>query len=160
MKEWYILLDVIDSFVYDFDEEKIVFNDSSCSLAARKMYESYIKTYDISGNEKWAFDIALDCVRNMKSGDREYLKESCEVDFFGYGLYIRNKYIHCAKRHHGFFGGDHQCSVVLSFIYTILHRYYNRFNKQLCVLLQDFDYKSICKLYSDKYPFVIVLYLT
>lgn len=156
MKEWNFLLNVIDAFVYDNVEEKIVFDNSPISIEAKEYYNTLIEKYHIDSkeNQKWAFDIALDCVRNMKESDRNYLKESYEVDFFGYGLYIRNKYIHSSKRHRGFLCADTQCSIVLEFIYTILHRYYNRFNIQLCKLLSDWDYKSICKLYSDQFPFV------
>ena len=51
--------------VYDFDKEEIVFDSSTRSVVAKKMYDSFIKTYNIDKNprEKWAFDIALDCSR-------------------------------------------------------------------------------------------------
>lgn len=84
MKEWNMLLNGIDSFVYDFDKEEIVFDSSEHSAVAKEIYDSFIKTYNIDKNprEKWAFDIALDCVRNMNDKDKEYLTESYEIDFF------------------------------------------------------------------------------
>lgn len=156
MKEWNYLLDIIDSFVYDKELEEIVFDKTDKSIKAKNTYDNLIKKYNLDEdeNQKWAFDIALDCVRNMRDEDRDYLRESYDVDFFGYGMYVRNEYIHCAKLHRGFFCADNQCSVVLGFIYTILHRYYNRFNSELCELLRDYDYESICKLYKSKFPFV------
>lgn len=156
MKEWHYLLTVIDSFVYDKDLEEIVFDNTEKSLEAKKLYNGILKEYNFQNeeNEKWAFDIALDCVRKMRDEDRAYLKESYEVDFFGYGLYIRNEYIHCATKHRGFFCADSQCSVVLSFIYTIMHRYYNRFNSKLCKLLDDYNYQSVYKKYNDRFSCV------
>ena len=122
MKEWNFLLNVIDAFVYNDVEEKIVFDNSPISIKAKEYYNTLIAKYHIDSkeNQKWAFDIALDCVRNMRDEDRDYLRESYDIDFFGYGMYVRNEYIHCAKLHRGFFCADNQCSVVLGFIYTIL----------------------------------------
>lgn len=155
MKEWHYLLTVIDSFVYDKDLEEIVFSETEEAKKAKSIYENLIKEYNINDeNQKWALDIALDCVRQMSEKDRAYLRESYDVDFFGYGLYIRNNYIHCAKKHRGFFCADNQCSVVLSFIYTIMHRYYNRFNSKLCELLNDYNYQSVYNKYNDRFPCV------
>ena len=99
MKEWNHLLDIIDSFVYDKELEKIVFDKTDKSIKAKNSYDNLIKKYNLDEdeNQKWAFDIALDCVRNMRDEDRDYLRESYDVDFFGYGMYVRNEYIHCAK---------------------------------------------------------------
>ena len=127
MKEWNILVDHIDCYVYDKDKESIIFNDSSESETAHTIYNKFIEKYNINDTLKWSFDIALDCIRNLKEEDRQYLRENCEVDFFGYGLYIRNRYIHCSRLHR-YFCADSQCSQVLSFIYTIMHYEYNRFN--------------------------------
>ena len=153
MKEWHYLLTVIDSFVYDKNLEEIVFSETEEAKKAKSIYENLIKEYNISDeNQRWALDIALDCVRQMSEKDRTYLRESYDVDFFGYGLYIRNNYIHCATRHRGFFSADSQCSVVLGFIYTIMHRYYNCFNFELCELLNNYEYESITEMYNDKFP--------
>lgn len=153
MKEWHYLLTVIDSFVYDKNLEKIVFDETAESQKAKSIYDNLINQYNINDeNQRWALDIALDCVRQMSDKDRDYLKESYNVDFFGYGLYIRNNYIHCAKKHRGFFCADNQCSIVLGFIYTIMHRYYDRFNSELCELLGDYEYENILGMYKDKFP--------
>jgi hypothetical protein len=131
MKEWNVLVDYIDFYIYDHNTETIVINDLPESEKAREIYESFMDKYDIKNKYslKWSFDIALDCIRNLKEEDRAYLRENCEVDFFGYGLYIRNKYIHCSKLHR-YFCTDSQCSQVLSFIYTIMHYEYNRFEEK------------------------------
>ena len=131
MKEWNILVDYIDFYIYDKDSETVIISDSPETGKAKEVYESFLEKYNIKNNRtlKWSFDIALDCIRNLKEEDRAYLRENCEVDFFGYGLYIRNKYIHCSKLHRSFFA-DSQCSQVLSFIYTIMHYEYNRFKEK------------------------------
>ena len=130
MKEWNVLVDYIDFYIYYHDTETIVISDLPKSEKAREIYEHFLYIYDIKNkyNLKWSFDIALDCIRNLKEEDRAYLRENYEVDFFGYGLYIRNKYIHCSKLHR-YFCADSQCSQVLSFIYTIMHYEYNRFEE-------------------------------
>ena len=131
MKEWNVLVDYIDFYIYDHNTETIAINDLPESEKAREIYESFLDKYDIKNKYslKWSFDIALDCIRNLKEEDRAYLRENCEVDFFGYGLYIRNKYIHCSELHR-YFCADSQCSQVLSFIYTIMHYEYNRFEEK------------------------------
>lgn len=155
MKEWNHLVNIIESFIYDKEVEELIFDESPKALEAKQIYENIIEEYSLNDeSERWAFDIALDCVRNMRDEDRAYLTESYDVDFFGYGLYIRNEYIHCSRKHHAHFSADSQCSVVLEFIYTILHRYYNRFNSELCDLLRDYDYESINRLYKTKFPFI------
>lgn len=156
MKEWNHLLNIVDAFTYDKELEKSVFDESEKSRSAKVVYDKIIEEFNLNEDEnlKWAFDIALDCVRNMNDEDKDYLTESYDVDFFGYGMYIRNQYIHCATKHQRFLCADTQCSVVLSFIYTIMHRYYNRFNLELCKLLNDYDYESICRLYKTKFAFI------
>ena len=129
MKEWNAFVDYIDFYIYNKETEEVVISDSPEAEKARELYNRFIEKYDLNGHPaKWNFDIALDCIRNLKEEDRAYLRENCEVDFFGYGLYIRNKYIHCAKLHRYFFA-DSQCSQVLSFIYTIMHYEYNYFEQ-------------------------------
>ena len=93
MKEWNYLLDTIDAFVYDKDLEEIVFDESEKSVTAKGIYDNIIENYNLNNdeNEKWAFDIALNCVRRMKEDDRNYLRESYDVDFFGYGIGNQHK---------------------------------------------------------------------
>lgn len=155
MKEWSILVDYINFYIYDKNTESVVISDSSESERAQAIYDHFLEKHHIKNNYilKWSFDIALDCIRNMKEEDRQYLKANYEVDFFGYGMYIRNQYIHCAKLHR-YFSADGQCSQVLGFVYTIMHKYYNRFNDELCKLLNDYTYQKTYALYAKKYPFI------
>ena len=127
MKEWNVLVKYIDFYVYDQNLESIIISDSLEAEPARTIYMKFLEKYNINDTLKWSFDIALDCIRNLKEEDRQYLKENCEVDFFGYGLYIRNHYIHCSRLHR-YFCADSQCSQVLDFIYTIMHHEYCIFN--------------------------------
>lgn len=155
MKEWNILLKFIDCYVYDTDKEEVVIADSPNALLAKGLYDTIIKGYGFEGdkNLKWSFDIALDAIRNLNESDREYLSNNYGVDFHGYGMNIRNRYIHCARLHRCF-SADGQSSQVLSFVYTIMHKYYNRFNDELCKLLNDYTYQKIYALYAKKYPFI------
>lgn len=156
MKEWNKLLEIIDTFIYDNATERIIFNSFAQPMIAKEIYDAMVNEYGIGRDENtlWAFDIALDCVRNMKDSDRDYLKESYNIHFHGYGMYIRNRYIHCATIHKAYLSADHQCSIVLEFIYTILHRYYNMFNTELCSLLNSSNYQDICRLYSSRFPLI------
>lgn len=73
MKEWHYLLTVIDSFVYDKDLEEIVFSETEEAKKAKSIYENLIEEYNINDeNQKWALDIALDCVRQMSEKDRAF----------------------------------------------------------------------------------------
>lgn len=155
MKEWNILLKFIDCYVYDTDKEEVVITDSPNALLAKGLYDTIIKGYGFEGdkNLKWSFDIALDAIRNLNESDREYLSNNYDVDFHGYGMNIRNRYIHCARLHR-YFSADGQSSQVLSFVYTIMHKYYNRFNDELCKLLNDYTYQKTYAMYSKKYPFI------
>lgn len=156
MKEWHVLLDYIDSYVYNHDTEEIMIKNSPDAPKALALYQKMLKDYSMEEDEylKWSFDIALDCVREMNDKDRHYLTHSYEVDFHGYGMFVRNRYIHCSKKHRYFLCADGQSSKVLGLIYTILHIYYNYFNKELCELLHNFTYKDIIGRYSDKFAFI------
>ena len=85
MKEWNHLVNIIESFIYDKEVEELIFDESPKALKAKQIYENIIEEYSLNDeSERWAFDIALDCVRNMRDEDRAYLTESYDVDFFGY----------------------------------------------------------------------------
>ena len=89
--------------------------------AAQELYAQVTKDAFGSAEEKWAFDIALDCVRNMKDKERERIQKDGEIPFFhfGYGVYVRNHYIHSSKKH-TYFMADDVSSTVEDFIYAIL----------------------------------------
>ena len=61
MKEWNFLLNVIDAFVYNNEEEKIVFDNSPISIEAKEYYNTLIEKYHIDSkeNQKWALILPL-----------------------------------------------------------------------------------------------------
>ena len=48
MKEWRVLMDYIDYYVYSYDEEKIIIQDGEKKNKAQFVYEQITKTYGIS----------------------------------------------------------------------------------------------------------------
>ena len=78
MKEWHVLLDYIDSYVYNHDTEEIMIKNSPDAPKALALYQKMLKDYSMEEDEylKWSFDIALDCVREMNDKDRQYLTHS------------------------------------------------------------------------------------
>lgn len=87
------------------------------------LFEAEYKYSDF--NDKWEFDIALDCIRRMKRADREYItKHLNQTNYhFGYALYIRNHYIHVAKKHIHY-EADDISGGVMSNIFSILSPVY------------------------------------
>ena len=110
-------------YVYDFKTESIRVADGPDHDAALDWYAQATKdrfTYD---DDKWAFDIALDCIRNMTDEECERIQRDGEItDYhFGYGMYVRNHYIHKSKRHRVVVA-DIVSDAVEDFIYTILKK--------------------------------------
>ena len=116
MKEWQILLDHIDCYVYDHQEEKIVFSNCDNMVEAKNNYNHIVSAYGIDqdANDLWAFDIALDCVRKMSDEDKKEITKNTDVFFhhFGYALGVRNEYLHGAKKHFFLFADDQSCRVM------------------------------------------------
>ena len=98
------------------------------------MIEKYFK----DENSIWCFDIALDCISNMSGEDLSYISKHPQVTeyHFGYGMWIRNKYIHCSKRD-DFMMADDISGEVLRDIFAIVIPYYDFNNRGLVGYLED-----------------------
>jgi hypothetical protein len=108
-------------YVYDFEFEDIQVAEGEDHDAAQALYDKMTKDCVADAEEKWAFDIALDCVRNFTEADCANIREQGEIPFFhfGYGMTVRNKYVHPSKVH-TYFMADDVSSTVEKFIYAIL----------------------------------------
>ena len=158
MKEWRVLMDYIDYYVYSYDEEKIIIQDGEKKNKAQFVYEQITKTYGISEkkNNIWAFDIALDCLRNLDDKDRTYIGENPEYHLyhFSYSMYVRNQYIHCAKKHMVFMA-DHISGEVMGYIFTVLHPFFNCTNPNFNKLWGDYLYSDLKEHYAAEHPIVL-----
>jgi hypothetical protein len=108
-------------YVYDFDFEDIQVAEGDGHDEAQALYDRMTKDCVANDGDKWAFDIALDCIRNMTNEECALIRAHGEIaDFhFGYGMHVRNKYVHPSKSH--FYGmADNVSSDVEKFIYAIL----------------------------------------
>ena len=115
------LLKYISYYEYDFKEEAVYIADGNESSKAYNLYKDTVKQHCEDLEEKWALDIALDCVRNMNDEERERIQKEGEIPFyhFGYGMYVRNKYVHPSSKHL-YLEADYISSIVEKFIYAIL----------------------------------------
>ena len=113
-------------YVYDFKWEEIRIADGDEHSKAYRLYEKMAKEHLSPVEGTWALDIALDCIRNMKDEEIKDIATSGEIpDFhFGYGMYVRNKYIHPSKKH-PFVIPDIVSSDVKKFIYAIIKQQSN-----------------------------------
>lgn len=129
MKELNILLDYIDSYVYDSESEEIMIKHSPDESKALEVYKRTLIAYSIEKSDllKWHFDIALDCVRRLSEEDRVHYSQNYDGYSFGYGMFIRNNYIYPSKKHFSNLSPDDQSGAVMELIYTILHKSYNFF---------------------------------
>ena len=110
-------------YEYDFESETIQVAEGDAHEAAQELYAQITKDCLTHEDDKWAFDIALDCVRNMTDEDCSLIKEKGEIPMyhFGYGMYVRNRYIHPSVVHrHLMFIADDLSSTVEDYIYAIL----------------------------------------
>lgn len=153
MIEWNKLLDYIDNYIYVTDKEEIsiVYNEQASE--ADQVYQYFLKEV---GEQKWEFDIALDCIRQMNEESRKFLLAHMDYTehHFGLGMFIRNHYIHSSNKH-GNFEADSESSVVFGIILTILHPYYDFRNKLLVSIIEDYDFGRIEKLYREDFGNVI-----
>ena len=117
--EEHTLLEYKSYYVYDFKDEAILVADGDDQGAAYDVYAKTAKQLDYE--DKWAFDIALDCIRNLPDEDIADIKKQGEiVDYhFGYGMYVRNTYVYKAKKHFAPMA-DYVSSQVEKFIYAVL----------------------------------------
>lgn len=108
-------------YLYDYEFEDIQVAEGDDHDAAYDLYDQVTKDAFANDEDKWAFDIALDCVRNMTDEERELIQKRGEItDYhFGYGMYIRNHYVYPSKKHF-YIMADDVSSDVEKFIYAIL----------------------------------------
>ena len=113
------------------------------------MIEKYFK----DENSIWCFDIALDCISNMSGEDLSYISKHPQVTeyHFGYGMWIRNNYIHCSKRD-DFMMADDISGEVLRDIFAIVIPYYDFNNRGLVGYLEDYRYPDLKEDYEEEYP--------
>ncbi|MDD3186159.1 MAG: hypothetical protein PHT76_12745 [Anaerostipes sp.] len=152
MKDMNRLVEYIDGYIYVSDMEEIIIQHSENADEANRLYQYMIQTYKLENNQKWEFDIALDCVRNMNAEDRDYIKENPKVSeyHFGYGMYIRNHYIHCSNKH-SYFEADNESSSVVEMILSILHPIYDFSNANIREIYSNWDYERLSKQYREQY---------
>ena len=121
MKEFSKLLKYKAYYMYDYEFEDIQVAEGDDHDAAYDLYAQVTKDAFASAEEKWAFDIALDCVRNFTEADCANIREQGEIPFFhfGYGVTVRNKYVYPSQKH-TFLMADNVSSDVEDYIYAIL----------------------------------------
>ena len=101
MKELNKLLKYISYYEYDFDCEAICVSGGKLHDEAKILYDNIVSICFSDNDEKWALDIALDCVRNFTDEEIGAVMQRGEIFnyHFGYGMYVRNRYIHKNKLH-------------------------------------------------------------
>ena len=108
-------------YEYDFESETIQVAEGDDHEAAQELYAQITKDCLTHEDDKWAFDIALDCIRNMTDEDCARIKQEGEIPMyhFGYGMYVRNRYVHPSEKH-TYIEADMISSRVEDYIYAIL----------------------------------------
>lgn len=121
MNKWRVLLEYIDYYVYSKEDEQIQIQEGTEKEMAESLYKQFVQTHDISGDDLWAFDISLDCLRKMSKKDRNYLAEHTDYNdyHFGYAMYIRNNYIHGSKKRFVLMADDTSFQV-MEYMFSIL----------------------------------------
>lgn len=134
------LLEYKSYYQYDHDCEVVRFADGEQHDAAKELYVRVVKTYLLENNDKWAFDIALDCVRDFTEEEFEFLQEHRGiVDYhFCYGMYVRNHYIYPSQLHI-YLMADGVSSSVEKFIYSIMFPEYkhDKFSVKLDMPIEE-----------------------
>ena len=89
----------------------------------------------------------------MSGEDLNYISKHPQVTeyHFGYGMWIRNNYIHCSKRH-DFMMADDISSEVLRDIFAIVMPNYDFNNRGLVGYLEDYRYPDLKEDYEEEYP--------
>lgn len=89
----------------------------------------------------------------MSGEDLSYISKHPQVTeyHFGYGMWIRNKYIHHSKKHE-FMMADDISSEVLRDIFAIVMPYYDFNNRGLVGYLEDYRYPDLKEDYEEEYP--------
>lgn len=141
-------------YEYDFDCEAIRVNSGDESAKAKQLYSHIVREYFSDADDRWAFNIALDCVHNFTDEKIEIIQrqEGIFNYHFGYGLYVRNHYVYPSKCH--LMEADYVSERVEAFIYTILLPKYNCLSKEYMLLIGDYSYLELKELYGKEYPII------
>ena len=149
------ILRYLPYFYYDEEMEKTIIKHDPNAELAEMEYEHTKEILGIeSGSHKnWVLDVALDCLKNMKRDDKNYINAGhlhTSEYHFGYSMFIRNKYLWHAKMH--MVGcADSVSSEVMEMIFTLLNPVYDYRNGRLCEFFDHFDYSKLVELYWDTY---------
>ena len=130
MKEFNALLKYRSQYIYSLRHEFLRIGFGEDREDAVKVYSSLIKNLYLQGEERWALDIALDCVRRFTEEEIDIIKRNKEIEnyHFGYGLYVRNRYVH-SSLFHAYLMPDHISSLVYKFIVAIICEDVNPFKE-------------------------------
>ncbi len=155
MKEFNKLIQYRAYYEYDFECEALRVTEGELHDEAKELYSHIVRDFFLKDDDKWAFDIALDCIHNLKADDIEFVQKQGEIfDYhFGYGMYVRNHYVHPSKLH-VYFMADNVSGRVAAFLYTILLPTYNCLSEHYMKLISDFDFEYIEKQYKDTQPII------
>ncbi len=176
MKEWQGLLNYINLYVYDEAEEEIMVKHGPDAEAAYREYEKCLGLLDLEtveevggveliqcilglndgfkeNTEKWAFDIAIDCVRGLDQDGRKRLQTIMSQSEYhmNYGMWIRNRYIHPAQKHNKGMADDISYSV-LEKIFSILSPVYDFRDPMLTTFFNSSNTCRLTDLYEDRCP--------
>ena len=155
MKEFNQLIKYRSCYEYDFNCEALRVNSEDGSEKAKQLYSHFVRDYFLDSDDKWALDIALDCVHNFSDEEIEIIQRQEEIGnyHFGFGMYVRNHYIYPSKCH-VYFMADHVSGRVAAFIYTILLPQYNCLSKEYMKLIGNYTYIELKELYGKEYPII------
>ena len=121
MRQLHGLLEFRQNYFYSFGCEALrVIGAQNKELAIRE-YSNVIKLLFIDGIQKWALDIALDCVRRMTDEEIAYVGERGVIEeyHFRYGLFVRNRYVH-PSMYHAYFMADDVSTLVEKYLIGII----------------------------------------
>lgn len=101
MTELNELLNFRRYYVYSQATERITVAKGKLHDMAKEKYSQLLAGMDNDSFEVWALQIALDCVRQFTVDELQHIADNRDIyDFhFGYGMYVRNHYIHRSMRH-------------------------------------------------------------
>lgn len=155
MEDFNKLIKYRSYYEYDFGCEALRVNEGEDSEEAQKLYSHFVRDYFLDGDDKWALDIAIDCVHNFTNEEIEIIQRQEEIgDYhFGYGMYVRNHYVHPSK-YHVYLMADHVSGRVAAFIYTILFPKYNCLSKEYMKLIANYTYSDLKQYYGKDYPII------
>lgn len=121
MRQLHGLLEFRKNYFYSFScEAQRVVGVHNRELAIRE-YSNVIKSTFIDGMQKWALDIALDCIRRMTDEEINYVAKRGVIEeyHFRYGLFVRNRYVH-PSMYHAYFMADDVSTLVEKYLIGII----------------------------------------